>query len=424
MRNVTVVSDPQTSGDELPARLGRYEPCCRIAEGGMAAVHLARVADPDGYGGVIALKTIHPHLAAHGEFIDMFLDEARIASTITHPNVCRVNDFGEQDGVYFLAMEYLVGEPLDEVIAALALTADRAQLELLPYHAAAIVMQLCEGLHAAHELRDRDGVWLRVVHRDVSPQNVFIGYDGNVKIVDFGLAKAARRITQTKIGTIKGKLAYVAPEMLKRAPIDRRVDVWAAGVCLWELLTGQRLFKRPTDIETLVAVREAPIPPPSTVAWWVPPALDAIVMQALERNPDHRYPSARHLGRDLGKLLVDQRCFVEREDLAGFMTNLFGEARRQQHIALIEHAIGEPLFDDTTEPAIDDELPSRPVVAVPKLRVAASDLEYRKPRKRGRWKGALALVAAAAIAAAAGFAAYSAVEGELLSFEPPLATQR
>ena len=390
----------------------------------MAVVHLARVTGDDAYGGVVALKTIHPHLAAHAQFVDMFLDEARIASTIAHPNVCRVQDFGEHDGVYYLAMEYLIGEPLDEVIAALALGADNAQLEVLPYHAAAIVLEVCEGLHAAHELRDRDGAWLGVVHRDVSPQNVFVGYDGNVKIVDFGLAKAARRLTQTRAGTIKGKLAYVSPEALQRAPIDRRADVWATGVCLWELLTGQRLFKRPTDLETLVAVRDARIQAPSSVAWWVPPGLDAIVLRALARDPARRYSSSSDMARDLRRFLTNAGWAVEPHETARFMLDLFGEARRKQHIALIEHAIGEPLFDEP-EPEQYDDRESGPVVCVPPLRVSPEDLTRRRRKPRRRLGRVLMIAAAGILAAAAGFAAYTAVGSAVgdVPIRPPLAAQ-
>jgi len=369
----------------------------------MASVHLARVDDPDGFDGVVAIKTIHEHLAQHSEFVDMFLDEARLVSLLDHPNVCRVYDSGEQDGTYWLAMEYLIGEALDEVVEAVIARRHRDELRRLPYYAAAIAANACDGLHAAHELRDRDGTWLKVIHRDVSPQNLFLTYDGSVKIVDFGLAKAARRISQTTAGTVKGKLAYLAPETILRRPLDRRVDVWAMGVCLWEMLTLQRLFKRETDLETVMAVRDAPIPPPSKHAWWVPPEIDDIVLRALSRDPEQRYATARDMARDLRSFLIESRFIVDKSELARWMAEMFGQ-RRRYRLRLIEEAVGEPLFDDHVEamsytsPPVDAVRSTRPS-AIPRLRASADDLAYQRPRRRRRWPAGLALAAAALIAA-------------------------
>lgn len=409
MRHSRATVCPGHPGDEaLPEKLGRYRPCFRIASGGMATVYIARVEHPDGFGGVVALKTIHEHLAAHWELVDMFLDEANLASLIDHPNVCRVHDIGAQDGTYFLAMEYLLGESLADVIGALHRRRDAYLLEQLPYFAAAIIAQACDGLHAAHELRDRDGAWLGVVHRDVSPSNLFVGYDGRVKVVDFGLAKAARRLSQTRAGTVKGKLAYLAPESIRGATPDRRVDVWAAGVCLWELLTLERLFHRATDLETVVAVRDETPPPARSVAWWVPPQLDAIVLRALSRDPRQRFDTAQDMSRALRAFLFQSGVNVGSRDLAAWMADLFGE-QRTHRLRTLEAALGEPLFEagdaaepraDTSGPSLlgrDDETPVRP-----QLRIAPEDLAPEHRRRRRRGPGMLAWVAVILLAILAG----------------------
>lgn len=396
----------------------------------MASVHIARVEAPHGFGGVVALKTIHPHLAHHREFVDMFLDEARIASLIDHPHVCRVHDFGEERGVFYLAMEYLLGETLGDVIDRVHRRQDAYELEELPYYAAAVLAQALDGLHAAHELCDRDGAWLRVVHRDVSPQNLFVGYDGRVKVVDFGLAKAARRVSQTQVGTVKGKLAYLAPESIKGHVPDRRVDVWAAGVCLWEMLTLERLFHRPTDLETVVAVRDQAAPPARSVAWWVPPQLDAIVLRALARDPEERFATARDMARALRAFLIQSGSGMGSREIARWMTDLF-EDRRERRLRVLEEVVGEPLFEDEPDSSgpnlvqrvsdgvdwaaqhevvdphgEDDEGPDEELVMtrVAPLRVSVEDLAPQRRAAERRWPAVLAFLTLLIVAVGAGAA--------------------
>jgi serine/threonine-protein kinase len=236
---------PEPSGAPrraAPERIGRYELCFELASGGMASVYLARAEGSPGFEKLVALKRIHPHLADERGYVEMFLDEARIASRITHANVCSVFDFGESDGEYFIAMEYLVGEPLSRVQRRVVVNAEQRTSPLLPARMARIIADACEGLHAAHELRDASGESLNVVHRDVSADNLFITYDGAAQVVDFGIAHARQRLHQTEAGQVKGTFPYMAPEQMTAAVVDRRVDVWALGAVLWELLALRRLF--------------------------------------------------------------------------------------------------------------------------------------------------------------------------------------
>lgn len=317
--------------------LGRYRLCYEVGSGGMATVFLARTEGPGRFTKAVALKRIHPHLVKRRDFVSMFLDEARIASLISHPNVCSTFDFGEVDGAYYMAMEYLVGEPLSHVLRMLVQRPGVLASARWTSLAARIAADVCEGLHAAHELCDERGLPLLVVHRDVTPQNVFVTYDGAVKLVDFGVAFARDRLTETVGGTIKGKLAYLAPEQLvPGSTIDRRVDVWALGVTLWEMLTGRRLFARRTDAQTLVAIQTREPPRVSTLRPDIPPELDAIVARALARDPSARHPTARALGRDLLDVVAQAGVAVSMADVSELMAELFTTRRPQKLEALSE----------------------------------------------------------------------------------------
>ena len=314
-------------------RLGRYELCAEMARGGMASVFLGRAHGLAGFEKLVAIKTIHPRYARERGFVEMFLDEARIASRITHPNVCSVFDVGDDGGVYFIAMDYLHGESLASTMRALA---GRIDLVGPRWHAlaCAIAAEAAEGLHAAHELRDASGERLHVVHRDVSPQNVFIGYDGTVRVVDFGIARAVGRLHKTLSGVVKGKVAYMAPEQLRSEEVDRRADVWALGVVLWEMLTCERLFRRDSEGKQIRAVLEDAIPPPSSRGAGSA-ALDAIVLRALARSREDRWQTTRDLGRELRKYLASQGEYVSSAEIGEQMELLFREQRRNKE-ALIE----------------------------------------------------------------------------------------
>jgi len=337
VRSDRVGAQSRNVGWHAPSKIGRYELCFELASGGMASVHLARVEGNPGFEKLVALKRIHPHLASEQEYVEMFLDEARIASRITHSNVCSVFDFGEADGEYFIAMEYLVGEPLSRVHRRVLADVNQRSSPLLPMRMARIIAQACEGLHAAHELTDAEGESLHVVHRDVSAENLFVTYDGATQVVDFGIAHARQRVHHSEAGQVKGTFPYMAPEQMTSAAVDRRVDVWALGAVLWELLTQRKLFLRETDVNTMYAVLSGEIRPPSAHCSEVSAELDEIVLKALQRSPDERWQSAREMGKALRRYLAKQDELIGPAEVADWMQQLFpsGEMRKRElmHIA-------------------------------------------------------------------------------------------
>ena len=282
-----------------PSRLGRYELCYELGSGGMASVYLARMQGPGGFSKAVAIKRIHPHLTRKKTVTAMFLDEARIASLIDHPNVCSVFDFGEVDDEYFMAMEYLAGDSLAALMRRVCQKPELLRSDRWRRAIAHVIADIGRGLHAAHEVTDEKGQPMGLVHRDVTPHNVFVTYDGAAKLTDFGVAWAKQRITQTTTGALKGKFAYLAPEQIRKKPFDRRADVWSLGVCLWEALAGRRLFRRNDDVETLLAIESGEIPPPSKFVSTIPPELDEIALKALNRDAGKRYESAREMTRSL-----------------------------------------------------------------------------------------------------------------------------
>ncbi len=308
--------------------LGRYVLCRELAAGGMGTVYLARSSDQVGLDRPIAIKVIHRHLARRSDLVEMFQDEARIHARIQHPNVCSVFDFGQADGTFYLAMEYLLGESLATLLREVGRRPAIVDSARWPALVARLFMDACEGLHAAHELKDDQGRLLGVVHRDVSPQNLFVTYDGHTKVLDFGVALARGRMHETIAGGLKGKLSYMAPEQARLDKLDRRADVWALGVCLWEALTARRLFKRASEMGILGAVDRGNLSPPSAKTRApIPPELDAIVMRALERDPEKRTASARELGRELGAWLHTYPEPIGHGEIAEVLGQLFAPQR-------------------------------------------------------------------------------------------------
>ncbi len=259
-----------------------------IAAGGMATVHLGRLVAAGGFTRRVAIKRLHPHLATDPEIAATFAEEARLASRVAHANVAAMLDVVSADGELLLVMEYVHGESLSRLLIAARNAAAPPPIEIV----ASVVADVLHGLHAAHEAVDENGKPFRLVHRDVSPQNVIVGVDGVARVVDFGIAKAMTLGHVTIDGQMKGKIPYMAPEQLLRRGIDRRVDVYAAGVILWEALAGQRLFVAEDDAGFFEKIVEKPVRPPSRVNPRVTRALDAVVMRALERDPDKRFASA------------------------------------------------------------------------------------------------------------------------------------
>ncbi len=272
--------------------IGRYVLFDQIASGGMASVHLGRLVGPVGFARTVAIKRLHAQFAGDADFVRMFLDEARLAARIHHPNVVLTLDVVALEGEVFLVMEHVQGQSLSKLISASV-----AQKSRVPTPIALTVLSgLLNGLHAAHEAKGEDGEPLLIVHRDISPQNVLVGSDGVARVLDFGVAKAANRINDsTGEGSIKGKLAYMAPEQVAGGSVDRRTDIFAASVVAWEMLCGKRLFASDQPGNTIKNVLEKPIPRPSSVLPTLSRALDAIVLQGLERDPDKRFQSAEEM---------------------------------------------------------------------------------------------------------------------------------
>jgi hypothetical protein len=277
--------------------LGRYLLCDEIASGGMAAVHLGCVIGAGGFTRPVAIKHLFPQFARDAEFVAMFLDEARVAARILHPNVISVQDVVVDGPDLFLVMDYVRGAPLSLLHRHARERGARVPAPI----AARILCDALSGLHAAHEAKDADGAPLEIVHRDVSPQNILVGEDGVARVFDFGVAKAAGRVQTTQAGQLKGKLSYMAPEQILDEPVSRVTDVYAAAVVYWEALTGKRLFYASDDRATFTKVLGAPVPAPSTIVKGLPPAIDRVVLRGLERDPMRRYPTARDMMEAIAK---------------------------------------------------------------------------------------------------------------------------
>ncbi len=351
--------------------LGKYELVARIGSGGMAEVHLARLCGPMGFQKVVVIKTIHQHLAQQPQFLNMLLDEARISALIKHPRVVDIYELGEVDGVYFIAMEHLVGEPMSKLMAA---SASREGPRLDIYSVARIIADTAEGLAAAHDLTSMTGEHLQLVHRDVSPGNIVVLYDGNVKIVDFGVAKARGRITESGQHTLKGKIGYVSPEQVQGGPVDRRSDIFGLGIVLWEALTLRRLFDADTDLAGCKKILECSVPPPSYYRPEVPVSLDAICLRAVARDPDDRFQDAVEMYAALEEML-GQAGQRGRERIAEFMNARFSRRRaaRRRVIQQVATASADEELEvdiefDTDDDSDTDAVPVEAPAAIPRKR--------------------------------------------------------
>ncbi len=299
-----------------PAQLGRYQLLGQLAVGGMAEIHLARLAGEAGFEKTVVVKRLLPELVASPAFVAMFLDEGKLVSRLDHPNICEVHELGRDGTEYFLAMPYLDGVPVTELIAR---PRDPDRLGELRV-AAAIIVAACAGLHHAHELRDTDGSNAGLVHRDVSPSNLFVTSAGHVKVLDFGVAKV-RGAAETEAGTIKGKTQYMAPEQLLGEPLDRRCDVFALGIVLYELATHQRLFKRPSDYLAARAILEEPIPRADEADPAIPAGVADVIAKALARSRDARYPDAAALATALEQAMAQHGGLAGASTIAAVVTS-------------------------------------------------------------------------------------------------------
>jgi len=323
------VADPSIDKTEhpLPTQFGRYRILDRLATGGMANLFLARFAGPDGFEKLVAIKQIHEHLTTQEDFVSMFKDEARLAARIAHPNVAQVLELGQVDNLYFITMEYVEGESLTELIK---------RTEIPHPVVARIIADALAGLHAAHELRNTQGELLHVVHRDLSPSNILISYEGAVKVVDFGVAKARDNLNITDAGTVKGKFAYMAPEQVQDGPVDRRADVFAAGILLFEATTRRNLFKADTPAGSVSKIVKGQVPPPSKVIPGYPPELEAVVMKALKVDPAERYQTAKAMQEELEEFIFTSGAPVMTARVGELMRKVFADRFRMKKQMLRE----------------------------------------------------------------------------------------
>ncbi len=304
-----------------PIPFGKYYLLDRIAAGGMAEVFRAKAFGVEGFERIVAVKRILPSIAADTDFITMFIDEAKLAVQLNHANIAQIFDLGKVGESYFIALEYVHGKDVRALFDRLVQLEERAPVELSCY----VAMKICEGLDYAHHRRDPSGRPLELVHRDVSPQNMLISFEGDVKLIDFGIAKAAGKEGRTRAGILKGKFGYLSPEQVLGSEVDRRSDIFGVGIVLHELLTGERLFVGDSEFSTIEKVRSAEITPPHLVNGDVSEGLSRIVMKALSRNPNKRYQTALGLQDDLQRFLREQEEPFTRRELSAFMRDLFPE---------------------------------------------------------------------------------------------------
>jgi TonB family protein len=331
-----------------PDHFGQYEILEKIASGGMAELSKAKRTGVEGFQKIVAIKKILPHLADDEAFITMFADEAKLAAQLNHPNIIHIYDLGKiKAGGYFIAMEYVDGRDL----RGIELSAGELGVPLPVPLAVYIASKVASALDYAHRRRDADGRELNIVHRDVSPQNILISYEGDIKLCDFGIAKAASKASKTQSGALKGKMQYMSPEQAWGKPIDRRSDLFSLGVVLHELLTGERLFRGDTDINILEKVRNADVAPPSRTNSEVSQSLDAVVMKALAKEPDERYANASDMLRDLDSVLYSYTPAPGSADVAIYLHRLQAEEAAVSEAKAREAAAHAATLESEAEPA-------------------------------------------------------------------------
>lgn len=345
-----VTNVPQSPEGAVPegSILDKYRLIAELGHGGMAEVFLAVASGPAGFNKLVVIKQIRAELADDPEFLNMFLDEARLAARLSHPNVVQTNEVGHVGNRYFIAMEYLDGQPLNRILQRFK--RDNAGMPLGMH--VRILIDVLAGLHHAHELADYDGTPLEVVHRDVSPHNVFVTYDGQIKVVDFGIAKAMNSSSETRAGVIKGKVAYMSPEQARGDKVDRRSDIFAVGVMFWEAMTGQRLWKGLTDVAMLHRIIKGEIPNPKTIKGDLSERMVEVCMKALAPNRDDRYETAADFQNALEDLLTEMGERTAVRDIGKLVAKTFDQDRVRIK-SVIEAQIKKSSTSTTTLPSID-----------------------------------------------------------------------
>jgi serine/threonine protein kinase len=328
------LDDPGSEGvGATTPTVGKYQLLAILGKGGMADVFLALARGPAGFNKLAVVKRLRGSLADDPHFREMFLDEARLAARLNHPNVVHTYEVGSHADVYFIAMEYLEGQSLNKIIKE----GQKQSQPFDPLFCARIMSDALAGLHHAHTLKDYDGTPLSVIHRDVSPHNIFVTYDGLVKVVDFGIAKAASSSVETEVGVLKGKVAYMSPEQAGGGHIDARADIFAAGIVLWELLTKERLMGGDSAAATLHRLLMEPIPRVSTVRGDVEPELEGILSRALEKDPRDRFQSAQEMRDALDEYIARSRRVLRADDIGRQVSGMFKKVREDIHRQVQQH---------------------------------------------------------------------------------------
>jgi len=364
-------------------KFAKYLLVGEIAQGGMGELFLGVHQGSEGFSKVVVVKRMVSHLMKNAEFVQMFIDEARLAARLEHPNIVKTYEFGDHEGQYYTVMEFLAGEDLRRMLNKLRTPPHRRLSLPLAVH---IVAQICNGLHFAHVLTDLEGNPLNLVHRDVNPANVIVTYAGEVKIIDFGVAKVRTTTRKTLAGVIKGKIAYMSPEHILARKVDRRSDVFSTGIILWEMLMGRPLFARDCDAATMYAVMNDPIPRPSQERPEIPPELDAIVARALSRTPSERFATAEDMRAALDRIAATlPRC--DGHTIGRMMEKVFGDSRAQAKRSITQsrslaHNVALVMKTTATLPIVAPPTSSSstsalPIVALPTIPTPAA--------RRRRW---------------------------------------
>ena len=349
--------------EPLPARIDRYEPLKKLATGGMAEIFLAKQSGLEGFEKVVVLKRILTHLATDDEFVSMFLDEARIAAKLSHPNIVQIYDLGKADNTFYIAMEYVSGRNIQHLITKQQAVGGHLPVE----HVCRIVAGVCDGLFYAHSRKDYDGKPLNIIHRDISPQNILISFAGGVKVVDFGIAKASTQLAQTRAGVLKGKYAYMSPEQVRGSKIDHRSDVFAVGLVMYEMLTGVRAFERDSSLKTLKAIVQDKPLNPREMNPEIPMEVIKILSKALEKNPDRRYKTTQEFQLALEDWLEQSPKKSNNVRLSRFLYDLFDDELNSAEGTMVVKGVGQVVIPtsrgEKMKPAIEEEVDSKTLTA-------------------------------------------------------------
>jgi serine/threonine-protein kinase len=364
-----------SAASRAPVPFGQYKLIDRLAVGGMAEVFLAHQSGPDGFEKPVVIKRIRSHLSGQSAFVRMFLNEARLAAQLNHPNIVQIHDLGKVGDSYFIGMEYLFGRDMRRVVPK----AESLGIPFPMVYALKIASSVCEGLHYAHQKVDLYGAPLNIVHRDVTPENIFVCFDGTVKVLDFGIAKAANRVEHTRAGELRGKLSYLSPEQCLGKPLDHRSDIFSLGAVLYEWLTGFKLFTGESDVAVMRGIVEGKVYTPSYFRADIPESVEAILMKALERDRDKRYPSAWHFQQDLDRFLNAYEFTPTHLHLSNFLKQLFLDELEEEQRRLRPTQESVPIPTPSTPSAPLLELEARTVsVSLPSAQYEALEALARK----------------------------------------------